>query len=98
MDDEQLLQLLHHRPFAAYHEAGHVVVALSLGVRVSEVQIDEQGRGRTGMNMSRYLDVCQATSKSEILEILRRTLGIHVAGYVANHLQGQWGWFARQPH
>ena len=40
---------------AAYHEAGHVVVARFLGLTVSEVEIEEDGSGRADIGYAEHL-------------------------------------------
>src|SRR5262245_37816896 len=40
---------------AAYHEAGHVVVARFLGLTVREVEIEEDGSGRANIGPSEHL-------------------------------------------
>jgi len=53
-----------HPQFAAYHEAGHIVVALSLGAKVYQAHIIGNQRGKTvsgppQANDERDLTVCQ---------------------------------------
>ena len=40
---------------AAFHEAGHVVVAMNLGLVVGEVEISDDGRGRSQIAPSDHL-------------------------------------------
>lgn len=40
---------------AAYHEAGHVVVAQFLGLTIGEVEIEEDGSGRTNLGSAEHL-------------------------------------------
>ena len=40
---------------AAYHEAGHVVVARFFGLTVGEVEIGEDGSGRANISSAEYL-------------------------------------------
>ena len=40
---------------AAYHEAGHVVVARTLGLTIREVEIEEDGRGRADITSGEHL-------------------------------------------
>ena len=40
---------------AAFHEAGHVVVAMNLGLAVGEVEISDDGRGRSQIAPSDHL-------------------------------------------
>jgi hypothetical protein len=40
---------------AAYHEAGHVVVARFLGLTIREVEIEEDGSGRADISSSEHL-------------------------------------------
>ena len=40
---------------AAYHEAGHVVVAQFLGLTVREVEIEEDGSGRADIRYAEHL-------------------------------------------
>ena len=50
---------------AAFHEAGHVVVAREFGLSVGEIAIDIDGGGhRTGGTISARLITCQSPTKS----------------------------------
>ena len=40
---------------AAYHEAGHVVVARFLGLTIREVEIEEDGSGRANISPAEHL-------------------------------------------
>jgi len=40
---------------AAYHEAGHVVVARFLGLTIREVEIEEDGSGRANLSPAEHL-------------------------------------------
>jgi hypothetical protein len=40
---------------AAYHEAGHVVVARFLGLTIREVEIEEDGSGRSDISSAEHL-------------------------------------------
>jgi hypothetical protein len=40
---------------AAYHEAGHIVVARFLGLTVREVKIEEDGSGRADISSAEHL-------------------------------------------
>ena len=40
---------------AAYHEAGHVVVARFLGLEIREVEIEEDGSGRADISPGEHL-------------------------------------------
>jgi hypothetical protein len=77
------------RPDAAYHEAGHAVVALAQGVRVKQVWIDEQGRGHTETVKGPGFDIEGAKGKTGRKAVLRRALTVHVAGHVASYLHDQ---------
>jgi hypothetical protein len=92
MDEELLV-----RPYAAYHEAGHAVVSLALGLRVNKVWIDGRGVGCTESHSEAHLHPHLLRTKAERLAAAREVLAIHVAGHVANHLRDQWAWFGRWP-
>ena len=85
------------RPYAAYHEAGHAVVSLALGLKVNRVWIDERGVGCTESHSEAHLHPHLLRTKAERLAAAREVLAIHVAGHVANHLRDQRAWFGRWP-
>src|SRR5262245_48085453 len=92
MDEELLV-----RPYAAYHEAGHAVVSLALGLRVTKVWIDGRGVGCTESHSEAHLHPHLLRARAERLAAAREVLAIHVAGHVANCLRDRWAWFGRWP-
>src|SRR5690242_2525025 len=60
MMDEKLMVRLFQRPATAFHEAGHAVVALAMGVKVTRVWIDEEARGCTEMDGAARFDPSRA--------------------------------------
>ncbi len=97
MMDEKLIVRLIQRPATAFHEAGHAVVALAMGVKVTRVWIDEEARGCTEMDGAARFDPSRAweyaRGRRQLFATLRQGLVIHVAGHVASCLHDQWAAF-----
>jgi len=70
---------------AAYHEAGHVVVARFLGLTVREVEIEEDGSGRANIGPSEHLPLGDqiALCVAGIMDV--PTLGFTQPHGVLNH-------------
>jgi hypothetical protein len=65
---------------AAYHEAGHVVMAWLLGIPIGAVEVSSDGRGRTRLSLwhrstSMFRDVNQSTVYRDVLFVLAGDCG-----------------------
>jgi hypothetical protein len=97
--DEKLFTAMILHPMAAYHEAGHVVIALAFGEKVEEVWIRD-GTGCTTLLEAGHLDPFSPIVRgnpSQVRADLRRGMAFTSAGFLAPHLAEQMEWFLRWP-